>query len=168
MQTISRDMIANYHSQQYVGENIVVVAAGDLDHAEVVEAVEKSFRVPAKSSNPVSLEKPRFCPGVSTLPSTLTDKVNMVIVHEAPSFFEGDFFSYLLLQRIVSDRPENPFELEIMKSNFLNSQTRKASSTNSTWLNTPSSTPKRVSTVPTGTPASTATILSSILKDSET
>ena len=40
----------------------------------------------------------------------------MIIVHEAPSFFSHDFFAYLLLQRIVADRPENPFELEMMKS----------------------------------------------------
>jgi predicted Zn-dependent peptidase len=32
MQTISRDMIVNYHNENYVGENIIVVAAGDVDH----------------------------------------------------------------------------------------------------------------------------------------
>lgn len=32
MQTISRDMIQEYHNQNYVGENIIVAAAGDIDH----------------------------------------------------------------------------------------------------------------------------------------
>ena len=43
------------------------------------------------------------------LESNLTNLVNMVIVHEAPSFFESSFFTYLLLQRIVADRPANQF-----------------------------------------------------------
>jgi hypothetical protein len=41
----------------------------------------------------------------------------MVTVHEAPSFFDNEFFCYLLLQRIIADRPETELELEIMKSN---------------------------------------------------
>jgi len=40
----------------------------------------------------------------------------MVTVNEAPSFFDNDFFCYLLLQRIISDRPDTALELEIMKS----------------------------------------------------
>jgi len=40
----------------------------------------------------------------------------MVAVHEAPSFFDNEFFCYLLLQRIISDRPDTELELEIMKN----------------------------------------------------
>lgn len=32
MQTISQDMILQYHTDNYVGENIIVVAAGDIVH----------------------------------------------------------------------------------------------------------------------------------------
>jgi len=65
--------------------------------------------VAAKSEKKVELVKPKFCPGLSMLESNLTNLVNMVIVHEAPSFFESSFFTYLLLQRIVADRPANQF-----------------------------------------------------------
>jgi hypothetical protein len=64
-----------------------VVAAGDINHEELTSAVEDSFRVPKKSAKAFTLVKPKFNPGLSTLQSSLTDKVNMVIVHEAPSFF---------------------------------------------------------------------------------
>lgn len=87
METINRDMIAHYHSQNYVGENIIVVGSGEIDHSELMDAVETSFKVPKTSSSRVELQKPKFCPGLSSLHSDLTDKVNMVIVHEAPSFF---------------------------------------------------------------------------------
>ena len=32
MQTISRDMIQDYHDTNYVGDNIYFVASGDINH----------------------------------------------------------------------------------------------------------------------------------------
>ncbi len=55
----------------------------------------------------MELIKPKFKQGLSKMESHLTDKVNMVSVYEAPSFFEEGFFAYLLLQKVVIDRPEN-------------------------------------------------------------
>ena len=40
MQTINRDMIQQYHDKNYVGDNIYVVAAGDINHDELAAAVE--------------------------------------------------------------------------------------------------------------------------------
>ncbi len=74
--------------------------------------------MPKDKSKKTTFVKPQFISGVSALESHLTPLVNMVAVHEAPSFFDNDFFCYLLLQRIVSDRPGTELELEIMKSNF--------------------------------------------------
>lgn len=39
METINREMIEDYHNQNYVGENIYIVAAGNIDHQELVQAV---------------------------------------------------------------------------------------------------------------------------------
>jgi predicted Zn-dependent peptidase len=86
-----------------------VVAEGDINHDELVESVEKNFKVAKSSESKVDLVKPTFCPGLSFLESGLTKSVNMVIVHEAPSFFDNKFFTYLLLQRMVADRPSNDF-----------------------------------------------------------
>ena len=109
MQTITREMIVQYHKENYVGENIIIVASGDINHSEFVEAVEKNFKVPEKSSTKVELVKPKFCEGISLLESNHTNLLNMIVVHEAPSFFDSSFLTYLILQRIVSDRPANPF-----------------------------------------------------------
>jgi predicted Zn-dependent peptidase len=32
MKTISRNMIQDYHNTNYVGDNIIVAAAGNIDH----------------------------------------------------------------------------------------------------------------------------------------
>lgn len=39
METISRNMIEEYHNRNYVGDSIYVVAAGDINHDEFVSAV---------------------------------------------------------------------------------------------------------------------------------
>jgi predicted Zn-dependent peptidase len=62
MQTISRDMIKEYHDRNYVGENIYVVAAGDINHDELVGAIESSFRVP-KASEPPDTPNPASAQG---------------------------------------------------------------------------------------------------------
>jgi predicted Zn-dependent peptidase len=64
-----------------VGENIIVVASGDIDHGELVAAVESNFKVPERSEKKVELVKPTFCSGLSYLQSSLTNMVNMVVVH---------------------------------------------------------------------------------------
>lgn len=38
MQTISRNMINDYHNDNYVGNNIIVAAAGNIDHDLLHEA----------------------------------------------------------------------------------------------------------------------------------
>lgn len=36
MQTISKEMIENYHKENYVGDNIILVAAGPINHNELL------------------------------------------------------------------------------------------------------------------------------------
>jgi predicted Zn-dependent peptidase len=55
METISRNMIEEYHNRNYVGENIYIVASGDINHDDFVNAVENSFRVPKFSNNQIRL-----------------------------------------------------------------------------------------------------------------
>lgn len=107
MDTISKSMIEQYHNENYVGENIIIAATGPIQHNKLVQLVEKNIRVPQKAAKPrAALTKPSFHPGISYLESNLTEKVNLLVSYEAPSFFDHEFFSYLLLQRIISDRPE--------------------------------------------------------------
>lgn len=111
MQTISRQMIVDYHADNYVGENIIVAAAGNINHEELHQACERYIAVPKSKPKKTTLAKPVFISGISALESHLTPLVNMVTVNEAPSFFENDFFCYLLLQRIISDRPSTDLEV---------------------------------------------------------
>lgn len=55
METISRDMIEEYHNRNYVGENIYVVASGDINHDEFAATIENSFKVPKSTTSPAKL-----------------------------------------------------------------------------------------------------------------
>ena len=116
MRTISRDMIVDYHDANYVGENIIVVGCGNLNHDELIAHVDNYMKVqrvkrPRDTSN---LTKPEFHEGVMLLESKNTSDVNVGILYEAPSYFDSDFFGFLLLQKIMGDKPENDLEQDIM------------------------------------------------------
>lgn len=101
--------MVEYHDKNYVGENIIVVGCGPIDHDKLVTDVERCIKVSKSKAAPNKIEnlnKPVFQYGVTALESDLTDKVNVATIFEAPSYFDNRFFSYLLLQRIIGDKPE--------------------------------------------------------------
>ena len=67
MQTISKEMIEEYHDTNYVGENIVLVAAGPIDHQKLIESTNKHIKVKRKPKKLLELIKPTFEPGVSAM-----------------------------------------------------------------------------------------------------
>jgi predicted Zn-dependent peptidase len=108
-------MVQQFHDRNYVGENIYIVAAEDINHEELVAAIESSFRVP-KTGVPTKYVKPIFGPGLSTLDAEDLDNTNMAILHKAPSLFDHDFLTYELFERVVEDKPENINNLDFLQS----------------------------------------------------
>jgi len=41
--TLGADHLRDYYAANYTGKNVVVVATGDVDHAQIVDAVEQHF-----------------------------------------------------------------------------------------------------------------------------
>lgn len=111
MRTISRDMIADYHDKNYVGSNMIVVGCGPIDHQRLLDYVNKYIKVskkdpvdsPQKLSN---FSKPTFYPGIAAAESDTPGIVHVAALFEAPSFFDQDFFSFMLMQRIIGDQPQ--------------------------------------------------------------
>jgi predicted Zn-dependent peptidase len=57
--SIPRDSIARYHDEMYVPANIVVAAAGNLEHARVVELVERALeRRGSVNGHPINARPP--------------------------------------------------------------------------------------------------------------
>ncbi len=81
---IDRSQMLSFLKDRYFGENLIVVAAGNLDHAEVVKLVDETFAemprhgAPAQNRQPLTvrqiqvttraLEQTHICLGVEALP----------------------------------------------------------------------------------------------------
>ncbi|KAL4433526.1 hypothetical protein ABPG74_002923 [Tetrahymena malaccensis] len=124
---ITRDMIVDYHQTNYYGENLIVIGCGDHKHEDLVDLVSKHFnKVPRKSPNPIqnlnNFTKPQFCSEFSLIQSDIhPDHLNISFLQEAPSWSDPDYFAFLLIQRIIGDKPESPLDLEITNYSELNS-----------------------------------------------
>ena len=46
---ISRDQIIDFHRKHYTASNIIIAAAGNIDHEKLVQLCEKKFQVPEES-----------------------------------------------------------------------------------------------------------------------
>ena len=95
--TIDRQQMLDFMGQRYVGKNICVVAAGNLDHEELVALVEQSLNgVPEKgvvqeSTVPVvsrridvvkrDLEQTHICLGVEGLPQNHEDRYGTYLLN---------------------------------------------------------------------------------------
>jgi processing peptidase subunit beta len=105
--TISQDQIVEYHRTHYVGNNIVVVAAGDVNHEQLSEAVEKAFgRLPSQTPSGLEVknqDKPYFTPSMMYMRDDEMANCNIGVFFEAPSWTSEDYYSFLLFQRLLGE-----------------------------------------------------------------
>jgi predicted Zn-dependent peptidase len=66
LQALKIEQVRQFHNDFYTGENIVVVASGNVNHAEIVSAVERQFSSLPKSSGATipNSEKPIYTPSL--------------------------------------------------------------------------------------------------------
>ena len=50
-QELGVDHVREYHTANYYGDNVVVVATGDVSHAQIVEQVEQAFAALPKTTS---------------------------------------------------------------------------------------------------------------------
>jgi predicted Zn-dependent peptidase len=47
---LSAEVLRDYHTANYYGENVVVVATGDVSHDQIIDQVEQAFNsLPSKT-----------------------------------------------------------------------------------------------------------------------
>lgn len=61
---LTPDMLQTYWRRRYRAENIVIAAAGEVDHARLADLVDKHFALPADPDTPLSTPPPSFTPTV--------------------------------------------------------------------------------------------------------
>ena len=89
--SISRRALAAYHRQMYVGGNVVVSAAGNLEHDAIVRLVERAQRRPADTPpKGVRVRRPLVAPPPPTLRFQQKDTEQYHVCVGAPGISRSD------------------------------------------------------------------------------
>jgi len=100
--TLGVDHLRDFHTANYYGDNVVVVATGDVSHDQVVDATEQHFSSLPKSTSVQrkGLDKPVYIPALLFLRDDEMVNSNVGIFYDAPSAKHEDYYSFLLLKHM--------------------------------------------------------------------
>lgn len=96
------EQVRQFHNDYYHGDNIVVVATGNVNHQEVVDMVERHFSSLPKSSGatPANSERPVYTPSLLFMRDDEMINTNVGVFYDAPGLKHPDYFGFELLKRI--------------------------------------------------------------------
>lgn len=99
---INRDMIVEFHHNHYYGDNMVIVATGNVKHSEIVDMAEEKFGKVRKTcpGQRRNTEKPIYTPALCMIRDDEMVNSNVGVFYEAPHWSDKDYYGFLLLQRI--------------------------------------------------------------------
>ena len=98
--TISRDGIAGYFSDYYRPENLVVAAAGNIDHDDLCARIEAAFAGMSGGRELVETAPPPAVPHVKVVPRD-SEQAHLVLGTEALSRADPDRYALGVLTHIV-------------------------------------------------------------------
>jgi predicted Zn-dependent peptidase len=118
VEAVSRDQLVAFFDQWYQNTNLVITAAGDVDHAVVVSAVESAFADAANGESPTRV-KPHEPVG-----AVLTETRSGELVHLAFGWRTGpvgssDRFALALLNHVFGAGPSSRLFQEVRESRGL-------------------------------------------------
>lgn len=100
---ITREMITDFHQRTFFGENVVIVGAGAIEHQQLIDLVEQHFSsLPRHATLPMNnMEKAVYNPGLLMIRDDEMINSSIGVFYDAPSWKHEDFYSFLLLQRMI-------------------------------------------------------------------
>eukprot|EP01156_Anaeramoeba_ignava_P002898 Anaeramoba_ignava/a219928_45.p1 GENE.a219928_45~~a219928_45.p1 ORF type:complete len:453 (-),score=136.22 a219928_45:155-1513(-) len=102
----SRHQFLNYYSSQFIPENIVLVAVGDVEHSQFVDLAQKyfNFKTQNLNSNTIQkLNKPTFQGGIQGLINPIMPVSHYALAIEGASWNNPDFYAFSLLNQILGN-----------------------------------------------------------------
>ena len=105
LQSLTVDHVRNFHASHYVGDNIVIVGAGNINHDEFVSQVENAFQGLQKlsSSKKKNTERPIYIPALMFIRDDEMVNSNVGVFYDAPSVKDPDYYAFKLLQNMFGD-----------------------------------------------------------------
>jgi predicted Zn-dependent peptidase len=111
LHNITSDQVKQFHNDNYIGKNIVVVGTGNVDTTQFNDAVAKSFgKFPAEQFNaPKNSEKPYFTPSMMFMRDDEMTNINIGVFFQAPTWTDPDFFAMHMFKHIMGDFRSDSF-----------------------------------------------------------
>jgi predicted Zn-dependent peptidase len=96
VESFTAESLLEYFHGAYVGRNMIISAAGNLDHANVRELVEAAFGAVAADGEPLGGEAPRVIPQVITRTKELEQSHLCLGTNSYPQSHEDRYVSYIM------------------------------------------------------------------------
>ena len=96
VEALTADALREYFRGAYVASNLIIAAAGNLDHVNVRALIEKAFGALAQHGNPVNGGPPRVLPQVVTRAKELEQSHICLGTDSYPQRHEDRYVSYIL------------------------------------------------------------------------
>jgi len=102
---LTEDHVRSYHNDNYYGDNIVVVATGNVTHDQVVDAVEGAFSSLKKSATSLAKNSDKcvYVPALMHIRDDAMVNSNVGVFYDAPSWKHEDFYAFMLLKNMFGN-----------------------------------------------------------------
>ena len=104
---ITLDHVRDFQRANYYGDNIVVVATGNVRHNDVVDMVERHFgrigKQPPLDTVRQNSERPVYTPALMFVRDDEMYNANVAVFYDAPPQNHPDYYGFLLLQNVLGE-----------------------------------------------------------------
>jgi predicted Zn-dependent peptidase len=96
VESLTADSLHEYFRDAYVGRNMIISAAGNLEHAQVRDLVQRAFGALASDGEPLAAAPPRVVPQVITRTKELEQSHICLGTNSYPQRHDDRYVSYIL------------------------------------------------------------------------
>ncbi|KAH8551946.1 Metalloenzyme, LuxS/M16 peptidase-like protein [Umbelopsis sp. PMI_123] len=118
IQAITRDDLSNYIKNNFTGDRVVLVGAGNVNHDELCKLAEQKFGSLSSGSLSAKLaQKPKFTGSEIRLRDDTLPEANIALAVEGVSLSSPDYYASLVMQSIIGS-----WDVSLGGSSFLGSR----------------------------------------------
>lgn len=102
LSNLTIDQVRQFHSDNYYGDNIAIVASGNVNHQDLVDLVETHFASLPKniSTTTTNSDRPIYIPALQMMRDDEMYNSNVGVFYDAPGRSHPDYYAFELLKRV--------------------------------------------------------------------
>jgi len=102
--SITHAHIKEFLARNYVSSNFIVSAAGNVNHEEVAQLVQKSFaKLPQTPCERVNSTQPFFTPSTMMMRDDEMTNVNVGVFFNAPTYKDPEYFAMHMFKYLMGE-----------------------------------------------------------------